>query len=317
MSHLKESEGKVSKIFKYLLKNYLPNSKDNIKQIFLKLLFLLSVAGVIVSSVVIGGYLTETQKQKNIIEESRQIWYSKEISSTVDTNDENYAVKQELLKENKDFIGWIRINNTKIDNPVYKTDNNDYYLTHNQCGEESRYGAIFAHSENIIRKDKTDKNIVLFGHNMKDGMMFGDLKNLRNINFYKQNPTIEFTSLYRNTETYKIYAVFVLNAVRQDDGGHMYDIYKNKFSSENNFNFWYEEALDRSFIKTMVDVNKEDEFLTLVTCCNDFKNARLVVMARKTRENEGTLVDTENATLNKNVKYPKAWYKKRGLSYPF
>ncbi len=317
MSHLKETEGRVSKVFKYLLRNYLPNSKDNIKQILLKLLFLLSVIGVIVSSVVIGGYLTDTEKQKNIIEESRQIWYSKEIVSNVETDDENYGVKQVLLKENKDFIGWVRVNNTKIDNPVYKTDNNDYYLTHNQRGEESRYGAVFAHSENIIKEGKTEKNVVLFGHNMKDGMMFGELKKLRNINFYKQNPTIEFTSLYSDTEVYKIYAVFVLNAVRQDDGGHMYNIYKNKFSSDENFNFWYEEALQRSFIKTTVDVNKEDEFLTLVTCSNDFPNARLVVMARKTRENEGTFVDTENAILNKNVKYPKAWYKKRGLSYPF
>ena len=317
MSHLKENDNKSLKRFKSFLRSYLPNSKDNIKQILLKLLFLLSIVGVIVSSIVIGGYLTDTQRQKNIIEESRQIWYNKEITANTESEDENYAVKQTLLKENKDFIGWVRLSNTKIDNPVYKTDNNDYYLTHNQKGEQSRYGAVFAHSENIIREDKTDKNIVLFGHNMKDGMMFGELKKLRNLNFYIDNPTIEFTSLYSDTETYKIYAVFVLNAERKDDAGHMYDIYKNKFSSESNFNFWYEEALQRSFIKTTVDVNKEDEFLTLVTCCNDFKNARLVVMARKTRENEGTFVDTENAALNKNVRYPKAWYKKRGLDYPF
>ena len=102
MKHLKETEGKVSKVFKYLFGNYLPNSKDNIKQILLKLLFLLSIAGVIVSSLVIGAYLTDTEKQKNIIEQSRQIWYSKEISTDVETDDENYAVKQELLKENKE-----------------------------------------------------------------------------------------------------------------------------------------------------------------------------------------------------------------------
>lgn len=320
MKHDKESNGIVWDIVNGLLQNirtnYIPSSKDNLKQIIIKVFFIISLVGVIVSSIVVGNHFLTAEKQKNIISKSREIWYGNDEKDNKNQNALS-AAKQELLKQNKDFIGWIKIDGTKIDNPIYKTDNDDYYINHNQKRKKSRYGAIFAHSETVITEQHTDKNIVLFGHNMKDSTMFGDLKKLRKLNYFKEHNTIEFTTLYSDTQTYKIYAVFLLNAKKEDDGGRIYNIYRNTFRDGADFDAWSYEAQERSLIGCGVDVNQYDNILTLVTCANDFPDARLVVMARKLRPGESAETDTSAIFLNKNPKYPKKWYEHRGQEYPF
>ncbi len=320
MSHYKETNcgflSALKKFFGNIYRNYIPNTKDNIKQILLKSLFLISLVGVIVSVTVISGHFLSAQKQKDIIISSRQIW--EESPQTQESNEDyNDEAKRKLYEMNNDFVGWVKLSGTQIDNPVYKAKNDNYYINYNQNKEKNRYGAIFAHCENVITEDKIDRNIVLFGHNMKDGAMFGELKKLRKLNFLREHPTVEFTTLYTKNDAYKIYAVFLLNSKKKDDQGKIYNIYQNSFSDEKDFDKWYGEALQRSFFNTGVDVNINDEFLTMVTCANDFPDARLVVMARKVRDGESSEVDTSKIVLNKNPRYPKAWYDHRGQKYPF
>ena len=322
MSHYKKTNffggflSVLKKLFGGICRNYIPNSKDNIKQILLKLLFLVSIVGVIVSVTMISSHFLSAQKQKEIINSSREIWEDNSDSQET-TEDYNTEAKRILYEMNNDFVGWVKLSGTQIDNPVYKARNDSYYISYNQNKEKNRYGAIFAHCENIIEKDKIDQNIVLFGHNMKDGAMFGELKKLRELNFLREHPTVEFTTLYTKNDVYKIYAVFLLNSKKKDDQGKIYNIYKNSFTNQTDFDTWYNEALQRSFFNTGVDVNMNDEFLTMVTCASDFTDARLVVMARKVRDGESPEVDASNIVLNKNPRYPKAWYDYRGQKYPF
>ncbi len=322
MSHYKKTNffggflSVLKKLFGGIYRNYIPNSKDNIKQILLKLLFLVSIVGVIVSVTMISSHFLSAQKQKEIINSSREIWEDNSDSQET-TEDYNTEAKRILYEMNNDFVGWVKLSGTQIDNPVYKARNDSYYISYNQNKEKNRYGAIFAHCENIIEKDKIDQNIVLFGHNMKDGAMFGELKKLRELNFLREHPTVEFTTLYTKNDVYKIYAVFLLNSKKKDDQGKIYNIYKNSFTNQTDFDTWYNEALQRSFFNTGVDVNMNDEFLTMVTCASDFTDARLVVMARKVRDGESPEVDASNIVLNKNPRYPKAWYDYRGQKYPF
>lgn len=297
--------------------SYLPNRNDNLKQVIIKLVFLISLATFIVSSVFISGYFITAKKQDNIIEDSRKIWH--EVSSKVtvtEETEENLSPQTTLLRQNSDFKGWIKLSNTQIDNPIYQADNNSYYLDHNQNRQKSSYGALYFDYRNTITKEKTDKNLVIYGHEMKNGSMFGQLKKLRSLNFYKQNPTIEFSTLY-SEGTYQIYSVFILNAAKEDDGGHIYNILGQDFTTKSAFDSWVAESFSRSIINTTVDVEFGDDIITLVTCSEDFPNARLIVMARKTRENEDPTVNTQNATVNPNPKYPRRWYEQRGLKYPF
>ena len=322
MKHSKENN-----IFKSILNHiyisYIPNKKDNLKQIILKVLFIVCFVTLIVSAVYLADYFWEAEHQNAVIDYSREIWHetvSNHEPDGEDYEDDEHAVDntkiQYMLEENSDFKGWITIPGTKVDNPIYQTTNNDYYLNHNQLGQKSVYGALYFDYRNKLSETKQDKNLIIYGHEMKNGSMFGSLKKLKSLDFYKQYPTLEFSTLYEK-HTYKIYSVFILNSLKSDDDGYIYNVYRENFNSETDFDSWTEEAFDRSIINTGVGVKYGDDILTLITCSEDFPNARLVVMARKVRDNESGVVETKKATVNANPRYPKKWYEHRGLDYPF
>ncbi len=304
------------RFLKYLYISYIPNRRDNIKQILIKILFLFCFVTLIVSSSYIVNYFLSADKQDDIINDSREIWHSASENQIVTQDetktDEISDAKKALLKENSDFKGWIKLSNTKIDNPIYQTTNNTYYLDHNQKGQKSVYGALYFDYKNKITEEETDKNLIIYGHEMKNGSMFGNLKKLKSLNFYKQNPVVEFSTLYKDS-TYKIFSIFILNADKKDDDGYIYNIYRQKFIDESDFDIWAAEALQRSIIDTNIDVKMDDNIITLVTCSNDFENARLIVMARETRDGESSIVDTSRAVVNPKPIYPKKWYTKRGI----
>lgn len=316
MSHYRKREN----VFYKLYLSYIPNRRDNLKQITIKLIFIISLIVLIVSSCFIVDYFLQARHQDSVVERSRSKWNA--VAQNVEPYNNNYeeidtidpfeAVKKQLIQENRDFKGWISISGTKVDNPIYQTDNNDYYLAHNQQKKKSVYGALFFDCENEITKEQTDKNLIIYGHQMKNGSMFGTLKKFKSLSFYKQNPIIKFSTLYKNS-TYKIYAVFVMNSVKSDDNGYIYNISRNKFINDEDFYSWRDEAYQRSIINTNVDVEPQDNIITLVTCESDFENARLIIMARELREDEDTTVDTSNAHMNDNPRYPQKWYDERGI----
>lgn len=308
MRHAKEKEN----IFHKLYLSYIPNRRDNLKQIIIKVFFLIALIAFIVSAAYITNYFLSAKHQDGIIDEARSVWYEE----TQTNDDTELSAIELLLKENSDFKGWITVPNTKIDNPIYQTGNNDFYLTHNQQKQKSVYGALFFDCKNVITESETDKNLVIYGHHMKNGSMFANLTKYKQLSFYKQNPTIEFSTLYKKG-TYKIYAAFVLNASKADDNDYIYNISRKSFIDDDDFDSWVNEARQRSLINTGVDVKNGDNIITLVTCTYDFDNARFVVMARETREDEESSVNTSKATANPSPKYPKRWYDDRGIDYPF
>lgn len=308
-------------IFYRLYLSYIPNKRDNIQQIIIKLFFLIAVTIIISAAVYLTNYFLTANKQEKLISGSQSIWDSQATEYIIneDGTKEKVPAKSavELLtEENSDFAGWIKINNTKINNPIYQTDNNDFYLNHNQKKQKSIYGALYFDKNDKIDRKRTDNNLVIYGHHMKNGTMFGSLEKYKSLSFYKQHPTIEFSTKYK-TSTYKIYSVFVLNASKADDLNYIYNISRDKFINDYDFEFWSEEAYERSLINTGVDVKRNDRIITLVTCTYDFDNARLVVMARETRPGENETVDVSKAVTNPAPKYPKRWYDDRKLKYPF
>lgn len=307
MKHAKEKDNFLYRL--YL--SYIPNGRDNIKQIIIKVFFLVSLIAFIVSAVYVTNYFLTAKLQEGIIEDARSVWYETETEE-----EPELSVTELLLKENSDFKGWITVPNTNIDNPIYQTDNNDFYLNHNQKKQKSVYGAVFFDYRNTITENETDKNLVIYGHNMKNGSMFANLNKYKELSFYKQNPTVEFSTLYKKS-TYKVYAAFVLNASKADDGGYIYNISRKSFADDDDFESWVSEARERSLISTGVDVNKDDSIITLVTCTNDFDNARFVVMAREVREGEDAEANISEAVANPKPKYPRRWYEDRGIEYPF
>ena len=296
---------KISKLKDFLEKvvnDNLPNKKDNIRQLIIKITFLFCIVGVICVGTHFSVYYSNCAHQQKLIEEQQQLFHNNSLKNSTEY----------LQEQNDDYVAWLNIKGTSLNNAVYKTDNNSFYMTHNHLKKPSDYGALCLD----YRFSFSDKNIVIYGVNAENGLMFNTLEKLRELSFYKQNSVITLT--HNNNKTnYKIYALFVLNSSKEQDDGKIYELYKKNFSSELSFNSWVEDAMERSLINTNVDVSLDDKILTLVTDCDDFEGARLVVMARSEREEERLSPINQHAVLNRNPRYPKKWYDVRNISYPF
>lgn len=270
-----------------------------------KIIIIALVASLVLSSVLVGNFFMQSNAHKAILADAKQVFESLNSDDALKT----------LAEENADIKGWLKIEGTNIDCAVCQGDDDTFYINHNQLGKKSRYGALFLSKDDSFERNGNDRNIVIFGNNMKDGEMFGSLKKYRNLNFYKQNPFVE---LYFGDEIQK-YIVFSVMLVSSsaDDNGDIYKPYKSHFTDENDFKLWAEETYSRSLINTTVEAEYGDDILTLVTVADDFDGARLVVMAKKTDEWNAERTDVSGASVNAKIKYPKIWYITRGLEYPY
>lgn len=182
----------------------------------------------------------------------------------------------DLYEENKDLAGWLSIEGMKIDYPVMQGDDDEYYLHHDFYGEDSKYGCLYV-------KEQADldggTNFIIYGHNMKDGSMFGDLDLYLKESFYKEHPVISFDTLYEE-RTYDIIAVFrsqVYNA--DDDVFKYYQFYEADTQEE--FEDFYDNIKELSLYDTGVEAEFGDTFLTLSTCAYHVPDGRLVVVAKR------------------------------------
>ncbi len=232
-------------------------------------------------------------------------------NSDVDYPDGMLAKYAQLYAANNDLAGWISIPGFEINLPIAQGNDNNFYLKKDIYGKYTRYGVPFF-DYRMTDLVNLHRNTVVYGHNMRhDDLIFGMLENYRDIEGgFDQAPVIECNTIYGD-HTWFVYAVFLTNAEEEDDNGYVFpynfiDVGDAKFAS-------YIEDIDkRKFYTTGVDIAPTDKILTLSTCCYDFDNARLVVVAREKREGESINVDTSKAYYNKNPKYPQAWYDANG-----
>lgn len=196
-------------------------------------------------------------------------------------------------EQNNDFVGWVSMY-PYIQYPVVQSTDNEYYLKHNFNGGYNENGTIFADYQGRITADEMPHNTLLYGHNLITNNFFQPLSNFRKqgIGFLKNNYLIEFDTLY-NRNQYKIFSIFLTNTDSQH--GEIFEYWqKVYFSSKSDFDNYIAECLDRSYYYTGVELAYGDEILTLSTCdFSMFSDMRLVVMARKLREDESPTMDPE------------------------
>ncbi|MDD3213974.1 MAG: class B sortase [Eubacteriales bacterium] len=193
-----------------------------------------------------------------------------------------------IVKQNSDAVGWITIEGI-VDLPVVYRDNT-YYLTHDFTGKRNTCGAIFLDVNHPLHSDS--QNLLIYGHNMKDGSMFGRLiKYYSNVNFLRTNYTLQFETRF-DTYTYLIFAVVrvkmdVYSKNFLNFAGH------TAFTSADAFNRYIDEVYQQSLYTRFLDVAPTDTLITLVTCLDD---DRLVLLARRQRADE-TESDINHALL--------------------
>ena len=181
----------------------------------------------------------------------------------------NSANEEELKSINSDYKMWIQIENTNINYPVVQGSDNDYYLKHNFRKESNISGTVFVESANDI---DNDKNIILYGHNMRNGTMFNNITNYKEESFFNEDNKISI--IMNNTLCeYEVFSVYVKNVSEVN--------LAIGFANEDEFiNYAYNEA-DESLYKKDVDFSAEDNLITLVTCSYEFTDARTIVVARR------------------------------------
>ncbi|MDF2869469.1 MAG: hypothetical protein K0R05_1044 [Anaerocolumna sp.] len=219
----------------------------------------------------------------------------------------------QLLALNQDVKGWLTVSGTNIDNPVLQSGKEDpeYYLYRNINKDNDKAGSLFLNADSILTENA--KNLVIYGHNMKStNNMFHQLLRYDNLSFYKENPYINFDSIYTKGQ-WKIIAVIKADA---DTDNNFFNFIKTSFTDDEDFLEYIYELRIRSIYNIPVDANEKDELLTLVTCSYEMDNYRTVVVARKLRDTETLAIDVQKAVVNPLTLYPNSWYTYYGGTKP-
>lgn len=175
-----------------------------------------------------------------------------------------------FLEINNDTLGFIHLNNTLINYPIVKTNDNNYYLNHSFDKKKNNAGWIYMDYRNNI--DELNDNTIIYGHSRLDGTLFGTLRKVLDSS-WQDNPdnyVIYFSSLNENM-LFQIFSIYTINS-------ESYYIIPN-FINNDEKQKWIDTVIKRNKAKIKTEVNINDKFLTLSTCQNT-KGGRIVVHAK-------------------------------------
>jgi len=207
------------------------------------------------------------------------------VHYTVDGEEKTKEVLDEyknLLNKNKKLIGWVKIDDTNIDYPVFQTSDNEYYLDHNMNQEYDRNGSIFMDKDCDVLKPST--NYILYGHHMKSGQMFGKLNLYEKESYYQDHQYIQFDTIYEKG-TYQVMYVFRSRVYSEQDIVFKYYQFIDALS-EQEFDSNMQEMAKLSLYDTGVTAQYGDQLLTLSTCDYQEQDGRFVVVAKKVAAKE-------------------------------
>ena len=181
-----------------------------------------------------------------------------------------------VFLRNTDLVGWIKIEDTKINYPVMQTIHNpNYYLKRDFYGQYSEHGCIYV-SEACDVNAPSD-NLTIYGHRMKDGSMFFALQSYTDPEFYAAHPYILFDTLTEH-HRYEILSVFLTTASVGE--GFPYHTFVDA-ADEAEFDRFVATCKELALYDTGVDAAYGDKLITLSTCEYSQVNGRLVVVAKR------------------------------------
>ena len=248
---------------------------------YLSLVVLLGIAGL--SGLKLWAYysasLTESRLHERLVTTVAAVPDEKETegASLQASYEALRATYQTLDEMNPDFAAWIRIEGTEIEYPVVQAADNDFYLERNIYKESSRYGTLFfdAYCDLSAPSD----NLIIYGHNMKDGQMFGGLMDYVDQTFYEAHPVIRLDTPEIFAE-YQIIAVFKTSVYDKPSGTFQYFDFIDA-QDEAAYQTFVQAIMRLSLYETGHTAAYGDPLLTLSTCEYSSENGRLVVVAKR------------------------------------
>lgn len=185
-----------------------------------------------------------------------------------------------LYQKNRKLIGWLQIDDTNIDYPVMQTVNNEYYLDHNFNQEYDKNGSLFLDAACDVVDRNT--NLIIYGHHMKSGKMFGNLNSYSSKEYCEKHSTIRFDTIYEKG-LYQVMYVFRSRIYNEDEVVFKYYRFFDA-ASEKEFASNMQEMAALSLYDTGVTAVYGDELLTLSTCDSSEQDGRFVVVAKRIKE---------------------------------
>ena len=182
-----------------------------------------------------------------------------------------------LYAENSDTIGWLKIDGMTIDYVVMQApDEINKYLRHDFYGKDSTRGCLFVDEYcDIFNSD----NIIIYGHNMKDGSMFGTLDSYADESFYAEHKIIRFDTIYEK-HSYEVVAAISTSIPAKDED--LFRYYEYTSSNDEETFLDYADFIEKNKLyDTGVEINPGDKLLTLSTCAYHTTDGRFVVVARQ------------------------------------
>lgn len=186
-----------------------------------------------------------------------------------------------LLEQNEHFVGWLTAGES-IDYPVVQ-DDNEYYLTRNFFDEHDKNGVPFMDEHNrLLPKDDV---LIIYGHNMKSGAMFGRLRDYLDADYLSDHPVVSFRTIHDDEDVYYT-PIAAFHASTFRNNRNFFDARRINFDSEETYQSYLDEVTGRSAWKARVDAVPGDRLLVLMTCSYVYDYGRLLLVCRELRENE-------------------------------
>ena len=176
------------------------------------------------------------------------------------------SVNSEYLERiNQDYCGWLYVDGTVINYPVVQCEDNEYYLDHTFYRKENANGCLFIDYRN--NRDGDNYNMLIYGHAMKTGAMFGTLSRYAWPDFYEKNKNI----IYVTDEGAYLITIFSAYTVDTDS-----DAWRISFSGDDDYAEWLSSIKAASEVKNPIRPTINDRIVTLTTCSFKFDDARFV-----------------------------------------
>lgn len=185
---------------------------------------------------------------------------------------------EDLYNINNEMVGWITIPDTEVNHPVLmRANDNDFYLTHSFEQTDDVNGSIFMDYRCDFVNPTT--NTIIYGHNMKSGMMFGKLKNFLDQDYFESHKTIEFNTIYEHRK-YEIVAVCLSQVYTSEDNNYRYYDFTNA-ESVAQYDAFISTVKALSVFDNEINILKSDKLLTLSTCNSYTEDGRLFIVAKR------------------------------------
>lgn len=254
------------------------------EKVIYKIIYFNSILLIALSTIYIVKFLSikkEAIEERNLLNEikiNENIQLAKVENEQKEKENERIKQVKTLKSENSDIIGWIEIENTKINYPVLQTTDDEYYLTHNYKKEKTEKGSIFLSKD--YNWDRPSDNLQIYGHNLGNGEMFQELLKYTDEKFYKEHPNIRFTTANEDS-IFEIIAVFKSKVYYKSDKDVFRYYYFINAETEKEYNDFIENAKKASLYKINATAKYKEQLMTLSTCSYHTEDGRFVVVARK------------------------------------